>query len=732
MAIYLATGGDYLQRTTDLPAATGDRTIMYWVRFRSASSYRIGYALLDDPGIYTNYWEIWHDADAHFDVAGTGYFALGQPPLNVWTHFAFVQAGTSHTAYVNGVSIGSYTFDLSALTPGYEMLGNDTFSDGDLDLVGFRSWSAALTQAQISAERGAIRAKRLTNLFMDTPLQFDTLDYSGNGRHWTEVGTPTITVGNAECASPIVISSLPYTDDALEVFAAGTDLADTDPCLGAAFTEHTLWYQYTPADASPLVVTAAIPWDAMIAVFIGSCGSFTPVACYDNDHASLSFTPTPGTPYTILIATFEEARASDVLPATFALRGPSVPSTPVLTASSTTSRNVVLSWSAITGATSIGIERCSGDGCTGFVQIAEINGAQIGYTDRGLTPATLYRYRVRGLNATEGNGAYSNIAQATTVAGSVGVVQYGGAIGFASAMNRNANAHCGLIAVYGGVAGQNHGVMLRVSYQEAGTYPHDGCGDTIPIFVEYAAPAGQIGPTVTGYIRAEYAVTVEGVGAGIANCVDTQLLEIRWREGSADLLTGTHAADGYIELRYNGGVIQRIEDIALGIQGFPGWSGFYISPSGQGDSLGNLGGMTFLYINAVDTYGAAPAGPTRVYYQDFSSATEADLWATLGGYWTRRSCQFRPGGLGPESISQPALVAGEISANNAVMQRLEVVIPPITTPSTPEEPGGGGGGGGGGGEPGGEEEEPPAVGCPVIVPVDPGGGGCGGPMAVLP
>jgi hypothetical protein len=60
------------------------------------------------------------------------------------------------------------------------------------------------------------------------------------------------------------------------------------------------------------------------------------------------------------------------------------------------------------------IERCSGSGCTDFVQIATVAANVTNYSNTGLSPSTTYTYRVRAYNA-GGNSDYSNIASATTL-----------------------------------------------------------------------------------------------------------------------------------------------------------------------------------------------------------------------------------------------------------------------------------------------------------------------------
>jgi len=59
------------------------------------------------------------------------------------------------------------------------------------------------------------------------------------------------------------------------------------------------------------------------------------------------------------------------------------------------------------------IERCTGNSCTNFVQIAQVGANTTSFPDTGLSSNTFYRYRVRAFNA-GGNSAYSNIARAKT------------------------------------------------------------------------------------------------------------------------------------------------------------------------------------------------------------------------------------------------------------------------------------------------------------------------------
>jgi fibronectin type 3 domain-containing protein len=94
----------------------------------------------------------------------------------------------------------------------------------------------------------------------------------------------------------------------------------------------------------------------------------------------------------------------------------SPPSAPTgLTATAVGSSQVDLSWSAATddvGVAGYRVERCTGQACTGFTQIAPPTATS--YSDTGLTASTTYRYRVRAVDAAGNLGAYSDVAEATT------------------------------------------------------------------------------------------------------------------------------------------------------------------------------------------------------------------------------------------------------------------------------------------------------------------------------
>jgi hypothetical protein len=60
------------------------------------------------------------------------------------------------------------------------------------------------------------------------------------------------------------------------------------------------------------------------------------------------------------------------------------------------------------------IERCQGNNCANFAEIAQVGANTTSYPDGGLASNTFYRYRVRASNAA-GDSAYSNIARGKTL-----------------------------------------------------------------------------------------------------------------------------------------------------------------------------------------------------------------------------------------------------------------------------------------------------------------------------
>ncbi len=97
-----------------------------------------------------------------------------------------------------------------------------------------------------------------------------------------------------------------------------------------------------------------------------------------------------------------------------------------LTAVAASGSQINLSWGAASETGGIIraylIERCQGSGCSTFAQVGSTAGTS--YNDTGLTAGTTYSYRVRATDAANNTGPYSNIASATTAAGTAGAIAF--------------------------------------------------------------------------------------------------------------------------------------------------------------------------------------------------------------------------------------------------------------------------------------------------------------------
>jgi len=92
---------------------------------------------------------------------------------------------------------------------------------------------------------------------------------------------------------------------------------------------------------------------------------------------------------------------------------PNAPSN--LTATAVSSSQINLSWTDNSAdENGFKIERCQGNNCTNFVEIAQVPANTSSYSDPALLSNTFYRYQVRAFNAA-GNSGYSNIARAKTL-----------------------------------------------------------------------------------------------------------------------------------------------------------------------------------------------------------------------------------------------------------------------------------------------------------------------------
>jgi hypothetical protein len=154
----------------------------------------------------------------------------------------------------------------------------------------------------------------------------------------------------------------------------------------------TFWYtqEYIPANGS-------FNWRTRIGAFKfpGCGGAPTPTP-----------TPTPsGTP--------TPTPSPTPTPTPTPTPPPAAPSN--LTATAVSTSQINLAWTDNSNnEDGFKIERCQGNGCSSFVEIAQVGPNVTTFNNTGLARNTRYRYRVRAFNG-GGNSAYSNIAAARTL-----------------------------------------------------------------------------------------------------------------------------------------------------------------------------------------------------------------------------------------------------------------------------------------------------------------------------
>ncbi len=98
---------------------------------------------------------------------------------------------------------------------------------------------------------------------------------------------------------------------------------------------------------------------------------------------------------------------------TIAMVAPAAPS--VLTALTTSSTSITINWTDnASNESGFRIERCTGDGCTSFAEVATVGPNVTTFANSGLGAGNLFGYRVRAYNGVT-ESAYSNTARAGTV-----------------------------------------------------------------------------------------------------------------------------------------------------------------------------------------------------------------------------------------------------------------------------------------------------------------------------
>lgn len=233
-------------------------------------------------------------------------------------------------------------------------------------------------------------------------------------------GVSTSTLGNYSAIGVFSngISSLDsnttYYFRAYAVNSAGTSTGSIGDFLTLPGAPGTPSYDTTTATTTGISWSAhaqgATTYKLTRCVSVASCAIYSAIS----GTATTSYTMVGNTSYDFAIRGTNTTGDGPFSATSTRLTLPDVPGTP--TFSNISSDEMRVSWTAPTGGSATyKVERCTGASCTDFSQIAS-GVSDLFYDDSGLTEETIYRYRIRGTNAT-GDGLYSGIgAQETAVA----------------------------------------------------------------------------------------------------------------------------------------------------------------------------------------------------------------------------------------------------------------------------------------------------------------------------
>lgn len=300
----------------------------------------------------------------------------------------------------NATSTASTTYSL-ANTPGVPTLG-----------------TPAATTLTITNAENSNPASNPTTKFAASVTATSPTDSTWLGKYTDASGNPTATetwLSDAQLDSLVLNGLTNGTQYTVQVAARNESLVKTASSTGASAT--TLVIPTTPGTPTYSNVAAT----SMTVSWTAATGADT----YKLERCTGSYNCTPSQVASGIAATsYGDSGLVGNTTYYYRVRGtgtggdgaysatssqltlPASPSPPTYT--NITDTALTVNWSAPAGgATTYKLERCAGEGCTDFAEIAS-GLAVTYYDDSGLTPNTNYRYRVRGTN-TAGDGGYSGI-----------------------------------------------------------------------------------------------------------------------------------------------------------------------------------------------------------------------------------------------------------------------------------------------------------------------------------
>lgn len=208
MAVKFDANGEYLNRSGFVTASAW--TMACWARLdtdTNAYSSIFGAMLPGAPAAWS-FLTLAADGEQIMGANAGVDDALGElVVVGDWYYLAMTRSGTTITLYVSH-SGAAFATDIGGTQTanwdaGWQVLVGDAdhefASIGDTPFRGTvahaRFWTAALSQAELEAERDAAAAVRTSNLWADWPLLNDADDDSGNARSLTVNGSSSWVTG---------------------------------------------------------------------------------------------------------------------------------------------------------------------------------------------------------------------------------------------------------------------------------------------------------------------------------------------------------------------------------------------------------------------------------------------------------------------------------------------------------------------------------------------------------